>query len=344
MRDYYEILGVEKNSSQGEIKKAYRRIAMKHHPDKNPGDQAAESKFKEAAEAYSVLSDNEKKAQYDRFGHNQFQNMGNSNMGGMDFEDIFSSFGDIFGGGFSDIFGGGGQARRRQADHLKISLSLTLEEIYSGTSKTVKIQRLERTGKEPLRCGSCNGSGEVRKVQRSFLGQIVNVQKCLNCNGEGATGGLDKKSTMIKVKVPSGVSNGNYIPLRGEGNQSSSGSADGDLIVYFEEKDHKLFSRDGQDIYLDCFVNYHQLVRGAEIQVPTLSGNIKMKVPAGIISGELLRLKGKGIPYVNSTRNGDQFVRVKLMTPRKLSKKTNTILDDLSKELGNEVLCKKIKD
>ena len=343
MRDYYDILGVDKSSSSSDIKRAYRRIAMKHHPDKNPGNKESESKFKEAAEAYSVLSDENKKAQYDRFGHNQFQNMGNSNMGGMDFEDIFSSFGDIFGGGFSDIFGGG-QTRRRQADHLKISLPLTMEEMFTGTSKTVKIKRLERTGKEPVKCNVCNGTGEVRKVQRSFLGQIVNVQKCLNCNGLGYTGGLEKKSATIKVKVPSGVSNGNYIPLKGEGNQAIAGIADGDLIVYFEEKEHKLFSRDGQDVYIDCFVNYHQLVNGGEIQIPTLSGDIKMKVPAGTLSGELLRLKGKGLPYVNSTRNGDQFVRINLNTPSRLSNKMRSILDELSNELGNEVLCKKIKD
>ena len=343
MRDYYDILGVDKSSSPSDIKRAYRRIAMKHHPDKNPGNKESESKFKEAAEAYSVLSDENKKAQYDKFGHNQFQNMGNSNMGGMDFEDIFSSFGDIFGGGFSDIFGGR-QSSRRQADHLKISLSLTMEEMFTGTSKTVKIKRLERTGKEPVKCNVCNGTGEVRRVQRTFLGQVVNVQKCMNCNGLGYIGGLEKKSATIKVKVPSGVSNGNYIPLKGEGNQAIAGIADGDLIVYFEEKEHKLFTRDGQDVYIDCFVNYHQLVNGGEIQIPTLSGDIKMKVPAGTLSGELLRLKGKGLPYVNSTRNGDQFVRINLNTPSRLSNKMRSILDELSNELGNEVLCKKIKD
>ena len=203
MRDYYDILGVDKSSSQSDIKKAYRRIAMKYHPDKNPEDKDAEKKFKEAAEAYSVLSDDNKKAQYDRFGHNQFQNMGSGNMRGMDFEDIFSSFGDIFGGGFSDIFGGGRQARKHQVGNLKISLQLTLEEIYSGTSKTVKIQRLERTGEKPVRCQSCDGSGEIRKVQRSFLGQIVNVQQCLNCNGEGFVGGVGRDST-VEPGVPPG--------------------------------------------------------------------------------------------------------------------------------------------
>ena len=344
MRDFYEILGVNKDSSQSDIKKAYRRIAMKHHPDKNPGDKESEKKFKEAAEAYSILSDESKKAQYDRFGHNQFQNMGSGNMN-MDFDDIFSSFGDIFGGGFSDIFGGGRQQRRRrQVGNLKISLSLTLEEIYTGTTKTVKIQRLERTGQTPKKCQSCDGTGEIKRVQRSFLGQIVNVQQCLNCNGEGFVGGVEKKSATIKVTVPNGVSNGNYIPLRGEGNQSNSGSEDGDLIVYFEEKEHKLFRRDGQDIYLDCFINYHQLVNGSEVEVPTLSGSIKMKIPSGLIAGQLLRLKGKGLPYVNSAKSGDQFVRVNLFTPDRLSKKLKIILDDLSTELGNEVLCKKFKD
>ena len=345
MRDFYDILGVQKDSSQSDIKRAYRRIAMKYHPDKNPGNKEAEAKFKEAAEAYSVLSDDAKKAQYDRFGHSQFQNMGNSNMGGMDFEDIFSSFGDIFGGGFSDIFGGGRQqSRRRQADNLKISLTLTLEEIFSGTTKTIKIKRLEKTNEAPRKCQSCNGSGEIRKIQRSFLGQIVNVQQCLNCNGTGFIGGLEKRSATIKVSVPAGVSSGNYIPLRGEGNQSNSGTGDGDLIVYFEEKDHKLFIRDRQDVYLDCFINYHQLVNGVEIKIPTLSGNIKMKIPPGISPGELLRLKGKGFPYINSTKNGDQFVRINLLMPEKPNKKIKIILDKLSTELGNEVLCKKFKD
>ena len=344
MRDYYEILDVSKSASANDIKKAYRKVAMKYHPDKNPNNSTAEGKFKEAAEAYSVLSDEGKKAQYDRFGHSQFQNMGSGNMGGMDFDDIFSSFGDIFGGGFSDIFGGGRQQRRRQADNLKISLTLTLEDIFSGTTKTVKIKRLEKTSQAPKKCQTCDGAGEVRKIQRSFLGQIVNVQQCLSCNGTGFIGGLEKKSSTIKVSVPAGVSSGNYIPLRGEGNQSNSGASDGDLIVYFEEKEHKLFARDQQDVYLDCFLNYHQLVNGAEIEIPTLSGSIKMTIPGGIISGQLLRLKGKGLPYVNSTKSGDQFVRINLLTPDRLSKKLKSILGDLSAELGNEVLCKKIKD
>ena len=193
MRDYYEILGVQKNADSNTIKKAYRKVAMKYHPDKNPGDSSAEEKFKEAAEAYSVLNDNDKRQRYDQFGHAGVNQNAGSGFQDMDINDIFSSFGDIFGGGggFSDIFGGG-QTRQRQADHLKISLSLTLEEIYSGSNKTVKIKRLERTGKEPVKCNICNGTGEVRRVQRSFLGQVVNVQKCMNCNGLGYIGGLEK--------------------------------------------------------------------------------------------------------------------------------------------------------
>ena len=343
MSDYYDILGVSKDSSQSDIKRAYRKIAMKYHPDKNPDNKEAESKFKEAAQAYSVLSDETKKAQYDRFGHNQFQNMGGGGTGGfnMDMDDIFSSFGDIFGGGFGDIFGGRGQRRRSQAGNLRISLSLTYEEIYEGTTKTIKVKRLERTGDEPVRCQHCEGSGEIRRVQRSFLGQIVNVSACPSCNGVGYKGGLDKKTATIKVEVPKGVSSGNYIPIRGEGNQSNSGSDDGDLIVYFEEKDHKLFSRDGQDIYIDCHLHYHQLVNGADIDIPTLSGKIKMKIPPGITSGQILRIKGKGFSYLNSTRLGDQFVRINIITPSKVSKKLKSILDDLSSEVGNEVLCKK---
>lgn len=343
MRDYYDILGVQKDSNQSDIKRAYRKIAMKYHPDKNQGDQGAEAKFKEAAEAYSVLSDEAKKAQYDRFGHNQFQNMGAGGGSNMDFEDIFSSFGDIFGGGFGDIFGGTRASnRKKQSGNLRISLMLTYEEIYSGIKKTVKIKRLERTGEKPSRCSSCEGSGEIRRVQRSFLGQIVNVQECPSCNGLGFIGGLENRSATIKVEVPAGVSSGQYIPIRGEGNQSNTESGDGDLIVYFEEKEHKLFSRDGQDIYIDCYVHYHQLVKGAEIDIPTLSGKIKMKIPEGLSSGQILRIKGKGFPYINSTKVGDQFVKVNLTTPTKVNKKMDSILDDLSSELGNEVLCKKI--
>ena len=342
MRDYYDILGVDKSTSQSEIKRAYRKIAMKYHPDKNPDNKEAEAKFKEAAEAYSILSDENKKAQYDQFGHNQFHNMGGSGSN-MDFEDIFSSFGDIFGGGFGDIFGGARSTRQRQqTGNLRISLALTYQEIYSGVKKTVKIKRLERNGEEPNRCLSCDGSGEIRRVQRSFLGQIVNVQACPTCNGIGFSGGLDNKTATVKVDVPAGVSSGQYIPIRGEGNQSNTGSSDGDLIVYFEEKEDKLFTRDGQDIYIDCYVHYHQLVKGGEIDIPTLSGKIKMKIPSGLTSGQVLRVKGKGFPYINSTKVGDQFVKINLITPSKINRKTESILNDLSLELGNEVLCKKI--
>jgi molecular chaperone DnaJ len=231
MRDYYDILGVDKDTNQSEIKRAYRKIAMKYHPDKNPDNKEAEQKFKEAAEAYSVLSDENKKAQYDRFGHNQFQNMG-TGASNMDFEDIFSSFGDIFGGGFGDIFGAGrSSSRRRKSGNLRISLVLTYEEIYSGIKKTVKIKRLERTGEKPNQCSSCGGRGEIKRVQRSFLGQIVNVQECSACNGTGFIGGLENRSATIKVEVPAGVSSGQYIPIRDEGNQSNTQSGDGDLIV-----------------------------------------------------------------------------------------------------------------
>ena len=346
MSNYYDTLGVSQNSSQSDIKRAYRKIAMKYHPDKNPGDTQAEAKFKEAAEAYSVLSDETKKAQYDRFGHDQFKNMGSgggaSGFNNMDMEDIFSSFGDIFGGGFGDIFGGGrSQRRRAQAGNLRISLSLTYEEIYEGTTKTIKVKRLERTGAEPIKCQTCNGSGEIRRVQRSFLGQVVNVSACISCNGVGYKGGLEKKTATIKVDVPKGVSSGNYIPIRGEGNQSNGGSEDGDLIVYFEDNEHNLFSRDGQDVYVDAYLHYHQLVNGAEIDIPTLSGKIKMKIPSGIKSGLILRIKGKGFAYINSAKLGDQFVRINLTTPLKISKKLDAILDDLESEIGNEVLCKK---
>ena len=344
-KDYYEILGVSKDASSNEIKKAYRMVAMKYHPDKNQDNKQAEEKFKEAAEAYSVLSDEEKKSRYDQFGHDGVnQRFGNGFSGGINVEDIFNS---VFGGsgGFGDIFGGGGFGSQssRANNNLKISIPLTLEEINEGVSKKIKIKRWEKSSTSSAdKCSKCNGAGEVKFVQQSMLGQIVQVQECSACNGIGYIGGRDKVTKTIKIKIPAGVSDGNYMTLKGEGNQGLSGS-DGDLIVYFEEKHHELFIRDGNDVYIECEINYHDAVLGAEIKVPTLQGRVKFKVPSGITNGQILRLKNKGIKEVNRYRSGDQYIKISIKVPKKISAKEKEILLKLKEGYSKEIVFKKIK-
>ena len=338
MRDYYDILNVDKNASDNEIKKAYRKVAMKYHPDKNPDDKGAEEKFKAAAEAYSVLSDNEKKSRYDQMGHQQYQQFGSGGQGGfsggINVEDIFNSvFGG--GGGFGDIFGGRSQRRNYDGNDLKITISLSLEEIFEGTSKKIKIKRWEKQGNS-TKCSKCSGTGEMRFVQRSFLGQVVNVQPCRTCSGIGYIGGRDQKTVQLKINIPKGVSEGNYMTMEGEGDHSIKGGSNGNLIVYFEEKSHDLFVRSDNDIYLDCFIDYPDAVIGTEAKVPTLSGNVKMKIPGGIKNGQLLRLKNKGISELNRHRIGDQYVRVNIQTPLKINNKIKSILEELKLNLDNK--------
>ena len=366
MQDYYEILGVSNNASDSDIKSAYRKVAMKYHPDKNPDDASAEEKFKDAAEAYSILSDSQKRSKYDQFGHTAFQNQG-SGFNHMDLNDIFDHFGDIFSSsGFGDIFGG--SSRRHQSgplrgSDLKITISMTLEEIYSGISKTVKIKRMEpcgecqgsgaAAGSEPARCPSCQGTGEIRQVQRSILGQIVNVQSCHQCHGRGQViskpchqchgQGRSKKTATINLELPKGVSAGNYMTQSGEGSYPGQGGAPGDLIIYFEESNHKLFVREGNDILLNCWIQYPQAVFGTSIEVPTLSGKVKLKIPSGIKSGQVLRLRGKGIPELNRNHFGDQLVKINIETPQKYSKKAKSLLEDLSSELQDLVNFEKFQ-
>ena len=361
MQDYYQTLGVTKDASQKEIKSAYRKVAMKYHPDKNPGNKNAEEKFKEAAEAYSILSDEQKRARFDQYGH---AGVNQGDFGGfsshMDMNDIFDHFGDIFSSsGFGDIFGRSGRQNsgvRRGAD-LKITISMTLEEIFKGITKTVKIKRFEscmncdgsgaESGSEPDRCPSCQGTGEIRQVQRSLLGQIVNVQPCHQCRGRGQIisspckrcngQGKSKQTATIDLEIPRGVSSGNYMTQGGDGNHPGNDGTAGDLIVYFEENNHKLFLRDGIDIFLSCWLQYTQAVFGTSIEVPTLSGKVKLKIPAGIKSGQILRLRGKGMPELNRKHYGDQLIRINIQTPKKLSKKAKSILEELSSEVEENV-------
>ena len=363
MNDYYDILNVDKGSSQDEIKKAYRKVAMKYHPDKNPNDKNAETKFKEAAEAYSVLSDDKKKAQYDQFGHAGLNSNGFSSAGFTDLNDIFSNFSDIFGSsGFGDFFGGGTRSRiQRKGTDLKLSISVTLEEVFSGTEKTIKIKRLENCkncngigaekGAKPITCTGCNGSGEIRRMQRSLFGQVMNVQPCQNCKGKGKVisnpcknckgDGLIRISVSVTFQIPPGISDGNYMTQNGEGNKGPGDIPPGDLIIYFEEVEHQLYVRDQNDIFVDSFISFPTAVFGGQIEVPTLSGKVRLKVPAGIRPGQMLRLRSKGLPTINSHRNGDLFVRINVHVPKNVSGKTKKLINELDNELQGESNFKK---
>jgi molecular chaperone DnaJ len=364
-RDYYEVLGVDKNASEDEIKKSYRKLAMKYHPDRNPGDKEAEEKFKEAAEAYEVLSDTEKRTKYDRYGHSGMK-------GGQDFHgftnvnDIFSHFSDIFGGSFGgssifdDFFGGGSarQSRSRRGSSgvpgsdLKVNLKLTLEEIASGTTKKLKIKKhrtcttCNGSGAKDAdsfkTCSVCNGTGEVRQVSRSLFGQFVNIQPCSNCNGSGkiisspcttcsGEGRIYDEST-IKINVPSGVTNNSYMTLRGEGNAGKNGGPSGDIIVVFSEIPHKYFVRDGDNIIYELYISFPEAVLGTDVEIPTLGGRAKLKIEAGIEPGKYLKMRDKGIKHLNSHGAGDQLVKVNIYVPGKISSKEKSLLKELQQQ------------
>ena len=357
MRDLYEIIGVDKGATDNEIKKAYRKIAMKYHPDKNPEDTEAERKFKESAEAYSVLSDEQKRRQYDQFGHAGV-GLGDAPggagfHGNMSMEDIFSSFGDIFGGDF-DPFGGifGGRSRRRRvkkARDLKVTLKLDYVDIVKGTDKTIKIKRHEtcvtcsgsgaQSGTMPTSCRHCDGTGQLRQISQSFFGQSVVVKECPVCNGSGDVienpcktcggNGIQRKTVEIKVKVPAGVAEGNYMTLNRQGNKGSKGYESGDLIIFFEEKDHPVFTRNGEDLITEVQIQFYQAALGLTIEMPTLEGKAKLKIPPGIQAGQVLRMRGKGFPKVRGSSRGDQLVRVHVQTPQSLSRKQKKLLEEL---------------
>ncbi len=361
-RDYYEILGVQKGASQEEIKKAYRKVAMQHHPDRNPGDKSSEDKFKEAAEAYEILNDADKKSQYDRFGHNAFANGrgGGGGFGGMNMDDIFSQFGDIFGGGggnedaFGSFFGGGRgggrNSRGTRGSNLRVKMKLNFEEIAKGTTKTIKVKKHVKcttcTGsgakdKSSMQtCSGCGGSGQVRRVQNTFLGQMQTVTTCPTCSGEGTT--ITAKCTACKgegriygeetvtVDIPAGVQEGMQLSVAGKGNAGERGGSAGDLIVLIEEESHPELTRDGLNVGFDLHISFPDAVFGTQIEVPTIDGRAKIKVPPGTQSGKIFRLKGKGFPHVNSYEKGDQLIQVNIWTPQNLSAEERSMLEKMN--------------
>jgi molecular chaperone DnaJ len=358
-KDYYQILGVDRSANGDQIKKAYRKLAMQYHPDRNPGNKDAEEKFKEAAEAYEVLNDPETRKRYDQFGHDGLRGTGARPF--TDVNDIFSTFSDIFGGGFGgsifdDMFGQGQTRQRRRTStsapgsDLKIKLALSLEEIATGVEKKLRVKKWKtcetchgsgaRTSGSKTTCPQCNGSGEIRQVSRSVFGQFVNITTCSTCGGEGSIikdvcatcrgeGRVQGEGT-IKVTIPAGVSEGNYIPLHREGNVGRRGGPPGDIIVVIEEETHPLFTRNGDDIILDLLVSFPEAALGADVEVPTLTGRAKLKIEPGTQSGRILRMRDKGIPHLNSYGHGDQLVRVNVWVPTRLSSEERGILRQLT--------------
>ena len=358
-RDYYEILGVERGAEADVIKKAYRKIALKFHPDRNPDNPEAEDKFKEAAEAYEVLSDADKRARYDRFGHAAMGQGGGGFRGdGMTMDDIFSQFGDIFGDSgspFETFFGGrgGGGGRRRQGgergSNIRIKVALTLEEIAEGVNKKIKVKKAincttcggsgAKNASAKQQCSTCGGAGMVRQVRNTFLGTMQTTAACPNCNGTGEVitdkcnscrgQGTEQASETIEFDIPPGVENGMQLSLRGKGNAGKRGGPNGDLLVIIEEKDHTFLKRDGQNLLFDLYLNFADAALGTQIEVPTLTGKVKIKIPAGTQSGKIFRLKGKGLKSVNSYSAGDQLIYVNIWTPKKTNAKEKKILEEL---------------
>jgi len=357
-RDYYEILGVSKGADEQEIKKAYRKMAIKYHPDKNPGDKPAEEKFKEAAEAYEILSDGDKRARYDRFGHQGVggaasQGGGGFGGGGMSMDDIFSQFGDIFGqGGFGGGFGFGGQGNGRQVHrgtNLRIKVKLSLEEIANGVEKKIKVNKFvpckicSGTGAEKgssfSTCNTCKGAGRVNRITNTILGQMQTAQTCPACDGEGKIvaskcktcqgDGITRDEEVISINIPAGVAEGMQLNVAGKGNAAPRGGIPGDLLISIEEAEHAELKRDGNNLYYNCYISFAEAALGTSIEIPTLDGKAKFKVDPGTQSGKVFRLRGKGLPEVNSYTKGDLLVDVNVWTPQQLSNEERSMLENL---------------
>lgn len=338
-KDYYETLNLSKSASESEIKKAYRKLAIKYHPDKNPGNKEAEQNFKDAAEAYEILSNPQKRQQYDQFGHAAFSGGQGFGGGGMSMDDIFDHFGDIFGSSFSGGFGGrgGGGRRVRKGSNLRVKLKLTLEDIVNGVQKKIKVQKLVAAdGVEFSNCTSCKGSGQVTRVTNTILGAMQTSSTCPNCKGSGQiiskrpsgvdASGLEKKETVIEIDIPAGVEEGMQLSMQGKGNEAPGGGVPGDLIVAIEEIEHDHLVRNGTDLLYQLGLTFSDAVIGTSVEIPMVTGKAKIKIPAGTQSGKNLRLRSKGIPDVNGYGRGDMIVNIQVYTPQKISKDEKELL------------------
>ncbi len=357
-RDYYEVLGVDRNASANDIKKAYRRLAMQYHPDKNPGNKEAEEKFKEAAEAYSVLSDADKKAKYDQFGHAGVDGAGPDFSGGFgNLNDILNDlFGGAFGGGFGGGFGGfggfgGGRRQERvyKGRDIRVRAKLTLEEIARGVEKEISIEknvpcpdcggRGAKNSADIKVCPACNGTGQVQRVVNTFLGQSISYSTCQQCGGEGkiisnpcpkcSGSGLVRQRETIRVKIPAGVESGMQLTVQGEGHAAKNNGINGDLLVVIEELEHPLYKREGTNLFYTAVISMMDAVLGCEINIPCLDGSYKIKVEPGTQSGKIVRLKGKGIPALNGYGNGDMYVKIAVWIPKKLNKDEKAVFESM---------------
>ena len=348
-RDYYEILGVSKSASADEIKKAYRKLAIKYHPDKNPGDKSTEEKFKEAAEAYEILSDNDKRARYDQFGHAGAGGAaggggfgGGGFGGGMSMEDIFSQFGDIFGGHFGGGFGGfggGGRQQQIKGSNLRVRIKLNLEEMVNGTTKTIKVKRLKLApGVTSKTCPTCHGSGAQIKVMNTMFGQMQTQTTCGTCGGLGKVAdkipaganaeGLVKTDEEVSINIPAGARDGIQLNVRGKGNDAPFGGIPGDLLVVIEEEQDQSIKREGDNLHQELYISFAEAALGTTKEINTVGGKVKIKIDAGTQSGKILRLAGKGLPSIDSYGRGDMFIHVNVWTPQKLTKEQKEFFEN----------------
>lgn len=354
-KDFYEVLGVAKNANEADLKKAYRQMALKFHPDKNPGDKASEEKFKEAAEAYEVLSNPDKRSRYDQFGHKGVGGASGGGHGGMNMEDIFSNFGDVFGGHnpFESFFGGGQSQGGRRAvsrgTNLRIKVKLTLDEIAHGVEKKIKVNKSvacstcngsgAQNASSFQTCNTCKGSGHIRRVTNTILGQMQTTSTCPTCNGEGQTiankcktchgEGIQHGEDQISIQIPAGVGDGMQLSISGKGNAAPRGGIPGDLIVAIEEIEDEHLKRDGNNLLYDLYINFADASLGINVEIPTIEGKAKIKIEPGTQGGKVLRLKGKGLPEVNSFHRGDLLVNINVWTPQHLSSEERKILEKL---------------
>ena len=367
-QDFYEILGVSRTSTPEEIKKAYRKLAMQYHPDKNPGNKEAEDKFKSAAEAYEVLSTPEKKQRYDQYGHAGLGgNAGGGHAGGFSMDDIFSQFGDIFGGGFGGGFSSsqqrGGGRRVNKGANLRVKVKLTLEEITAGVEKKIKVQKYvgctscngsgAHKGSGHTTCSTCKGNGHVSRITNTILGQMQTNSSCPTCGGDGKIitdkcktcfgDGIVKAEEVISIQIPPGVGGGMQLSVSGKGNAGARGGIAGDLIVVIEEIEHEQLKREGSNLFYDHYVSFVDAALGSHIEVPTVEGKVKVKIEPGTQSGKVLRLKNKGVPDINGYGRGDLLVNINVWTPQKLTKEEEKLLHQLKdaenfkpKPTGNE--------